>query len=76
MKLTTTEAAAQLAERGVLVKGRGTDPHPPTARTVEAWCRSGALVCQHIGSGKRGFWLIDSTALETFIVPTMGRKKE
>jgi len=74
--LTTAEAAALLTERGVTVIGKGTEAHAPTARTVEAWCRSGALVCEHVGVGRRGMWLVSEAALEGFEPPTMGPKKK
>lgn len=72
--LTTEEAAALLAERGIAVRQRG-EELPPTARTVEAWCRSGALKARRIGGPRRGFWLIDRVDLDTFIPPKMGRGK-
>lgn len=73
--LTTAEAAAYLAERGVLVKGKNGE-HPPTARTVEQWCRrEGVLPCEHVGEGRRGFWLISEEALFSFTPPPMGRRK-
>jgi hypothetical protein len=74
--LTTAEAAALLTERGVMVIGKGTEAHAPTARTVEAWCRSGALVCEHVGVGRRGMWLVSETALEDWTPPMMGRKRK
>lgn len=73
--LTTEEAAKVLTERGVLVRGRGKEAHPPTARTVEHWCRSGVLASQHLGVGKRGMWLVSKDVLETFTPPIMGRSK-
>lgn len=72
--LTTEEAAKILTARGVLVKGKGTEPHPPTARTVENWCRTGKIICSHIGVGRRGTWLVEEEALEVFTPPMMGRK--
>ncbi len=72
--LTTTEAAALLTERGVLVTGRGTPPHPPTARTIEQWCRSGALTSTLVGVGRRGVRQISREALNAFQPPTMGRR--
>jgi hypothetical protein len=74
MMVTTEEAAAYLAERGVLIKGKGTELHPPSARSVEAWCRAGVLECEHVGVGKRGMWLVSKDVLETFVPPTMGRR--
>ena len=67
--LTTAEAAALLAERGVTVKGRGQEPHPPTARTVEHWCRTGALAGTNYGGR---VWLIEAQALDDFTPPIMG----
>lgn len=72
--LTTEQAAALLNERGVTVKGRGQRPHAPSARTVEQWCRSGALKAERIGGPRRGAWLIDEAALAAFEPPAMGRK--
>jgi len=71
--LTTDEAAALLAERGVTVKQRG-QAHPPTARNVEKWCKDGALACERKGGPRRGVWLVSEEALTGFVPPTMGRK--
>jgi hypothetical protein len=67
--LTTAEAAALLIERGVTVRS-----NPPTARTVEVWCRTGALPARRIGGPRRGIYLIDPAALDAFQPPTMGRR--
>lgn len=74
MMLTTAQAAALLAERGVRVKGKNGE-HAPTARTVEQWCRRELLPCDHIGEGRRGFWLVSEEALDNFTPPPMGRRK-
>jgi hypothetical protein len=68
--LTTAEAAAFLAERGVRVRG-----NPPSARTVEAWCKKGQLPAQRIGGPRRGIYLIKQADLKKFEPPKLGRKK-
>lgn len=68
--LTTAEAAALLRERGVRVRGK-----EPTARTVEAWCRSGALKARRLGGPRRGIWLIEKESLDGFTPPKLGRGK-
>jgi hypothetical protein len=71
--LTTEEAAALLAERGVMVRQRSHE-HPPTARNIEHWCKAGVLTCERKGGPRRGVWLVAEEALEDFEPPTMGRK--
>lgn len=66
--LTTAEAAAFLAERGVRVRG-----NKPGARTVEAWCKRGLLTADRIGGPRRGIYLIEQAELEKFEPPTLGR---
>lgn len=64
--LTTTEAAALLAERGIMVK----------VDTIKHWCQQGKFPnARRIGGPRRGTWLIPQGDLEAFIPPTMGRPK-
>jgi len=64
--LTTTEAAALLSERGIVVK---TD-------TIKHWCQQGRFPnARRIGSERRGSWLIPQGDLDAFMPPTMGRPK-
>jgi len=72
MKLTTAEAAALLAARGVLIRVHG-ETYPPRARHIAAWCRSGALPATSLGSGTRATWQIEQDALDTFTPPAHGR---
>jgi hypothetical protein len=74
--LTTAEAAARLTARGVLVCGGAYAPHPPTAKNVEKWCRRGWLKAEHVGSSRRGFWLIEQAALDAFTPPIGGRPRK
>lgn len=71
--LTTTEAAAFLAARGVTVVSRQ-GRQPPTPQTVKVWCQRGTLSqTQRIGGRQRGYYLIAQDELETFEPPPMGR---
>lgn len=67
--LTTAEAAAYLAARGVTVHGQ-----PPTARHVMNWCRNKALKATFRGAGTRGVYEIETADLDTFQPPRMGRR--
>jgi hypothetical protein len=71
--LTTDQAAALLAERGITVISRS-GRKAPDQDTVTAWCRAqrfaGAI---RIGGRRRGVWLIPRAAVETFEPPPMGR---
>ena len=69
--LTTEQAAALLSERGITIRQRGKE-HPPTARNVEYWCRTGLIVSERIGGPRRGFWIIDADSLDSFVPPKMG----
>jgi hypothetical protein len=59
--LTTTEAAALLAERGVKgYKGRGIQPD-----TVKRWCYQGKFPnAKHYAGSGRGVWLIPQEDVE------------
>lgn len=71
--LTTTEAAAFLAARGVTVVSRQ-GRQPPTPQTVKVWCQRGILSqTQRIGGRQRGYYLIAQDELERFEPPPMGR---
>jgi len=71
--LTTDQAAALLAERGITVISRN-GRKAPDQDTVTAWCRAqrfpGAI---RIGGRRRGVWLIPRAVVETFEPPAMGR---
>lgn len=64
MKLTTTQAATLLAERGIR-----TPFGNPTAQTVAHWCKSGVLPAERAN----GYWSIEQAALEAFQPPHVGR---
>ena len=71
--LTTDQAAAFLAARGVTVVSRQ-GRQPPTPQTVKVWCRRGVLTqTQRIGGPQRGYYLVTQDELETFVPPMMGR---
>ncbi len=71
--LTTDQAAAFLAARGVTVVSRQ-GRQPPTPQTVKVWCRRGVLTqTQRIGGRQRGYYLVTQDELETFVPPVMGR---
>lgn len=69
--LTTAEAAALLAERGVRVRGK-----PPGARTVESWCKRGLIKAKRVGGPRRGIYLIEEENLKDFKPPLLGRKNK
>ena len=54
--LTTLEAAALLAERGIMVQ----------AATVQKWCERGKLLGAYKVGGARGPWLIPCASVEGF----------
>jgi excisionase family DNA binding protein len=64
--LTTTEAAALLQERGIMIK----------ADTIKHWIGRGLLKAHRIGSGQRSYWLIRREDLEAFTPPKNGRPKK
>lgn len=68
--LTTAEAAALLADRGILVRD-----NPPRTRTIEAWCKRGVIRATRIGGPRRAIYLIDVTDLDGFEPPVMGRRR-
>lgn len=72
--LTTTEAAALLAERGFTVKRRRAGGSgPPSADTIKHWALAGKLV----GARKReNRWLIPQEAIEELIRQAEQRGKE
>lgn len=61
--LTTVEAAALLAERGVVVK----------ADTVKHWCQQGKFPGAKAPANQRGVWLIPREDLDNFQPPKIGR---
>ncbi len=68
--MTTAEAAALLAERGIRVRG-----NKPGARTVESWCKRGLIKADRIGGPRRGIYLIKESDLLGFEPPSLGRRK-
>lgn len=72
--LTTTEAAAYLAERGYAIGrrwhgGRG----PISARTLRKWCEAGKLEgAVKVGEGNRAVWKIPQSELDKLLEAVVG----
>jgi Helix-turn-helix domain len=68
LDLTTEEVAKRLSEREAKSIPRD---------TVKHWCQQGRFPnARRIGSGRRGYWLIPQSDLDSFSLPPMGRPKE
>lgn len=68
LDLTTEEAAKQLSER----EGKSV-----LRDTVKHWCQQGRFPnARRVGTGRRGYWLIPQSDLDSFELPPIGRPKE
>lgn len=71
--LTTSQAAAQLSEKGYTDRNGG----PVKARTVQAWCEQGRFPhAYRVGEGYRAVWQIPIGDVEQFLPPPIGRPKK
>lgn len=72
-RLTTTEAAALLTERGL----RSKDDGPVRPETVVQWINRGKFPGAVKEGGKyRGEWRIPRAALDAFTPPAPGRRRK